>query len=131
MKKELTVQDWGMMIGRKVMHVHEDGETYIDVLVGLIERYDCSIELNLFDCDYVNSRECKPILKRLENISEEDSQLLDEQFGFLKTTKDNGGVDIIGQVKLFDWLTQKGYDIRGWIDAGLAIDYKEVDNANT
>ncbi len=84
-----------------------------------------------------------PILKKIEDITAEDLLECKIYNGTvtsircskalilvdLETTDRHGNkhTDTVqGSTPMVDWLDLKGFDIRGWIQEGLAIDAKEV-----
>jgi hypothetical protein len=149
MKKELTVQDWGRMIGQKILF-----KLYEEVVFKLRSPYFDklgNLMLEKSKGNEFNSNFCKPILRRLKDITEKEIEEFKKEFlnnydnynrivgtVFNKTYFRIVFIDKSGSLPIdddcwsyfiehFDWLESKGFDIRDWIDAGLAIDANEVE----
>ena len=137
MKKELSAQDWGLMIGRE-LHSKENG---CDILEGVTINAHKQIMLHckngLYNTEFI---ECKPFLRTLDQMTEDEKREYKESFyhteaTLLQLSYDSDGLiqeDClfysthpghfpIREPQKFDWLTRKGFDIRGWIEAGLAV----------
>jgi len=130
MKNELTVQDWGRLIGQKVQT--PDGIKKISEVRN--STIMCELE-NHFARRCYKRNYCKPILRTLGQMTEEEKivfadingvnnsehlnvRIFDDRVWFNNSRNKERSVTSIYTV---DWLTQEGFDIRGWIDAGLAI----------
>ena len=132
MKIKLTAQDWALHIGKKILC---DGCEY--KLLGVsfsglnvIDKY------SKYDVKFDN---CKPILRTLDQMTEDEKQEYVDLFGGVKPnhfyydgTRNGVVICVIGCCDYFgqfyvastiilDWLTQKGFDIRNWIEQGLAV----------
>lgn len=116
MKKELTLHDWALMVGKKV---------YIDylkkefLLLG-VKKYGAFFQLIITHSEEfgkTNARDCKPILRTIAQITKEEANEIEKIFNY----SFDGDEDLCCTVEWIDWMTQHGLDIRGWIDAGLAI----------
>ena len=128
MKDKLTVhkldaKSWGRLIGQDVKELTSGKVYYLsgvgtDEILTIAEINGHSVE-NHVD---VHMDDCKPILRRLEDMTEEDDAKFKRKFG--TNLKYMCGFIAIH----YDWFDENGYDIleRRWIDAGLAIDAKEV-----
>ena len=138
--KALTAQDWGRLIGQKAMY-----KGAIFEIKHLLD-HECG---TLFIGDghgHVSAKLCKPILRRVEDMTDEEKDEFVYSEGYKSPTlnfwiEDNSDIiwfnvyhrdveHFISQtcsINDYDWLESKGFDIRGWIDAGLAIDAKEVE----
>jgi len=134
MKTKLTAQDWGLMIGQQV--ICEDIMFVLDSVhcqYGDLELGDGSD--NRFDAVF-----CKPILRELDQMTDGEKKEYGKKFlanytDLLCISYDDDGLmqeDClfddsypgnfpIREPEKFDWLTQKGFDVRGWVDAGLAV----------
>ena len=106
MSDKLTARDWGKMIGNKAqcmvtgaIFTIED----IDARYGDIEIGD--YRGNMFDAD-----QCKPILRRYDDMTGEEEIELDDLI-------DSVSKDTL----LYDYIDSIGVDQRGWIDRGLAV----------
>jgi len=132
MKTKLTAQDWGMMIGKEVCYEEETGSNPIFTLTGVVEK-DEMIDLWGYRSIYAD-HVCKPILRALDQMTNEEVDSL--QFKFIhigsvsnsnKNIVDNNFVSLLSntsrKLDLVDWLTQKGFDIRNFIEQDLAIKY--------
>ncbi len=128
--KELDLFSWGLMIGQKIKY--NDGDFNITFILeggrnefGGLELFDSILEQ--FTACF-----CKPILRTLDQMTDEEKKeligwdwILSEKYRFTNS----GYYHTTNKIKHFhnfsieeiDWLTQKGFDIRGFIDAGLAI----------
>jgi len=137
MKKELTTQDWGMMIGREVQCGEEMGSNSVFSLAGIYEKLNGDLILTSQKDGHYGAFICKPILRTLDQMTEEEmNQSLKffniEKFdtSIFKNENDSfvfeleWGAD--RDVDVSDCLTQKGFDIRNWIDSGLAIKKEET-----
>ena len=93
--KGLTAQDWGLMIGQEIFYNND-----ILLLKGIEingEDFSLIVSGNIMNVKITENKcKCKPILRTLDQVAEDEKR------------------DI-------DWLTRKGFDVRGWIDAGLAV----------
>lgn len=125
MEKELNMFDWSMMINQKISCSDDSGERR-GVLKRIEETQTGKIvlmikytEMNPGAFYYANENICKPILRTLDQITEEEHKHYD-------SCKDR--VSMAGHLispaedyQVIDWLTQKGFDVRCWIEQGLAI----------
>jgi len=105
---KLTIQDWGMLIG---------GQVSTPVGEGVLLDVDYGSTLMVRDSktkkdDYWNINNCKPILRTIRLTLEERNTKGD----FLREY--SGHIYKALETK---WLIQHGFDIFGWIDAGLAV----------
>jgi len=137
MKSKLTIQDWGMMVGQEV-EFKVAKYTKIFTLTNLWnDRLDNSGVI-LFGSDTaddpVDAPYCKPILRTLTQMTFKDFDKITEKFKVgisLELIKDETNDYILKQIEdefsneevihLYDHLTAEGFDIRGWIENGLAI----------
>lgn len=143
MNKELSLQQWGMMIGRKA----RIDETIINIDGIRVSDYQELAIIDEVGWEWLTSDyEIKPILRNLDQMTEEEKE---EFFKFIKDVDYNEVSEIkfnpysiefiwnvsnelyfkeirYFSVEMQDWFTQKGFDIRNWIDAGLAIKYDPI-----
>lgn len=144
-QKQLTAQQLALYLGQEALTDVGIGtidtislhNTVLIVFEGCDEDEACD-----FPCD-----EVKPILRRLDSITEEEARVLvkissgndfephpewlDEGEPELKALDDirglveiydEGLILLIGKPKVWLYLLSLGIDLFGWIDAGLAID---------
>lgn len=131
---KLTIQDWGLMIDKKVLL-----DNKIVRVMGVILDLNDEINIKIDDDPFTYYRrpqynQIKPILRTIDQMTEEDK----EEFGIIHNetgTISEVSVDFFSywiketylqyrmSLEGVDFLTRKGYDIRGWIDQGLAIKY--------
>lgn len=131
MSNQLTAQQWGMCIGQKA--VANDGVS------GIIEGYRCGyvfLKYTQFNRGrFYKTSEIKPILRTDDQMTEKEKA----EFSSLFLNKKRLSLFFIGEnyiacyilvddndeypcnTLMTDWLTAKGFDIRGWIEQGLAI----------
>jgi len=134
MKKKITIHDWGMMIGQEVESVY--GSTF--KIVGLGAGIDGEFTLFGEDGFFEIAEDCKPILRTLNQMTSDE---MNESLDFFKVKKfdissfEDGFNDFAfvtefidelqwgadKDIDVYDYLTHKGFDIRNWIDSGLAI----------
>ena len=130
MKTKLTIQDWGLMIGQKVKWKNKN------FYLLAVDMHRLSLMApkgkNTHYAHIINDKP-KPILRTLDQMIEEEKKEFAKIFhkGYEITNifessifyKKCGGFkgEIEHDIKSYDWLTQKGFDVRGWIDAELAI----------
>jgi hypothetical protein len=139
----LPIQDWGKMIGQKAKS--NNG------IIFTVDKIDLWSVVPIYSYDYdqdFSIEDCKPILRRLEDMTYHDKNDFCNDFDIngdiynIRVFKDHiiydygdpecykwSGSDAVLEfrIKHYDWLDSKGYDIRGWIDAGLAIDAKTLE----
>lgn len=151
MKKELTIQDWGLMIGQKVRvnycKWYNREFPHDTTLNGLHPGFKNEVVLHVNSADHPIGSDCKPILRELEQITDEEKK----EFIKLKNWSTNEKIDSfqlrnyslsglsvvtvrckgdfldhhVSSVGAYLWFIKKGIDIFGWIDAGLAIKKEE------
>jgi len=136
MKTKLTPQDWGMLIGQKVEY-HACNLEQISTLVAVKESTDGDSILTMYNGDFfiVGDHFCKPILRTIDQMTVEDAEEIVEKFDLPKSINDDAcqynKEYVLSLIEdeftnedlpnLYDHLTQKGLDLRGWIELGLAI----------
>ena len=137
----LTVRDWGKLIGKKVVKCFgtDNQEIFTLLAVGYLDSY--YLQHGDVDIGYPSNEIpdfCKPILRRIEDMTEEEKGEFEKEFinGKLLTIgnfsyEEGNPITMIKhfyhfEIAHYDWLDERGFDIRGWIDQGLAIDGKEV-----
>lgn len=130
----LTAREWGMMIGQKIEF--RDAE-HVEVFT-LNNVWD-GLALDLFgaeDSEPFAAEDCKPVPRAIEQITKEEKEELEEMYGgdfkielykygykFIDEENDPFGDEepVSFGVDDIDWLTGRGFDIRDWIDHGLAV----------
>ena len=120
MKDKLTAQDWGRLIGKNIMC---DDEIHRLTGVKVWEnKKGFSLLIECETCFLYNGQPetCKPILRRLEDMTQRETEKY-----FMLTM-----INTITSIESVDYLDEIGVDQRNWIDAGLAIDAKEINNEN-
>ena len=133
MSNQLTAQQWGLCIGQKA--VANDGVS------GVVEGYRYGyilLKYTEFNAGrFYKTSEIKPILRTLDQITyEEKLELMSvvsknagkvlalktsDSHNFSSNPADYDDLFTYAHVAAIDWLTAKGFDIRGWIEQGLAI----------
>jgi hypothetical protein len=120
----LTMKQWAKMIGQKVLKKQEIAE--IEAVCKLNEpglNATFSVEIRYLDgtyfCDMIRN-ELKPILRRIEDMTEEEERISREIYVSSNSVRDWN--------ILVDYIDSIGVDQRGWIDAGLAIDVKTLED---
>lgn len=110
--KKLKIQDWALCLGRNV-----EGEHRISKLISVDYEENEFIVFGEFLGSYISYKlhEGKPILRTVEQMTEEEKEVYEEIEAGLGVFTD--------LIEKFDYLTRIGIDIRGWIDKGLAIKY--------
>ena len=118
MSRCLTIQDWALCVGRNFIYWFGD--------IGVINYK------NISNLEHASA---KPILKTLDQMTQEDKEEFQKKFkhyqeiyfhkeGYSECKSGcHGWKDYT--LEMYDFLTRKGYDVRGWIDQGLAIKYDE------
>lgn len=114
----LTVQDWGRMSGNKAMYKQEVFEVK-NLLV-----HECGVLFIGDGYEQVKADECKPILRMIEDMTEYEQGVYCSLYG--QEQRNTELLIDVSHVKAIDYLDSIGIDIRGWIDKGLAIDAKEI-----
>lgn len=145
MNKQLTPQQWGMMIGQKVS-ITRGTASLVKIIKcvrsDFIETSSVNSEIQDGTFQWYPVEYCKPILQTLDQMTEEEmiefkSMLpaemhnanikFDETDGFLVSS--NTDHDYLSySIDHVDWLTRKGFDIRNWIEDGLAIKYDKEEH---
>ena len=116
MKKKLDLYDWMLCLGlfyKKYWNRHNDYHEFhkIDEEKLTAVAYDIAKNDPYF--------RDKPVLRTIEELTKEELEEFENLFGVKIKT-------ICGfKIHHYDWLTKKGIDVRGWIEAGLAVPYKE------
>lgn len=141
MKNELNAYDLALYIGQLCQTEYGVGRiTSVEITTGQF-----IIEYGTFDSDWtIKHLPCghKLVLRRLSDMLPEDNRniiaLSDPLFEVPNWSKEfsfDGDAhhmcffeQIIGQPQCWQYLLQNGYDLFGWIDAGLAIDRKTLKN---
>jgi hypothetical protein len=110
MMNKLTAQDWGRLIGCKVIWSEPDtGIEYTGTLQGVRAYSNCSM-LDVGGVDYaVNANDCQPILRTSSRTSGQMTDVEIEKY--LK----------LCQKDRVDYLDSIYVDQRGWIETGLAV----------
>ena len=104
MDKQLTAQDFALILGRPIMT--PDGKRRLkEVKISGHQLVTQDTETNRKGLYYVE--ECQPIVKMMYQITVEDVQ---------KRRSIGGSPE-----QRVIWALRNGYDILGWIDDGLAI----------
>ncbi len=143
MTRQLTPQEWGMMLGQRVVVGRS-----IHYIVGVV--IDCD-DIFLKIEREVNSTEflfmCTPedvslALRTLDQMTEAEKEEFIRTFiekdwnpdsnnlreikfyrNWIELLWSRSSTTIGYYAEYFDWLTQRGFDIRGWIEQGFAIKY--------
>ena len=125
MKEELSIWDWGLCVGRKCIYENGDIDFFTSNTLAL---FDMNLKAGL--ADKVNNK-FKPILKKLEDMTEEDKEelveLIDKSqklqavqiitgkaqylFDYLETSFGTHRRGFL-PISAIDWLTEKGFDVR-------------------
>jgi len=120
---ELTIQDWGMMIGKKVQFIEYTGEKGIGFLTGITKDIHRTPSLWI-DYDYeFDLDSCKPIMRTVDQMTEKEFQ----EFNKIAKFKDTRRFYCLSFFNLKDspekikWLIQNGFDVFNWINQNLAI----------
>lgn len=119
MKTKLTTQDWALCIGHKL--IIDGGDSYIIEEVGRGH-----LHLKGLNNMKVVPTFCKPILRTLDQMTEEEKNEFEKECVKISSLNESYYITFYGDIIYYsvhqiDWLTRKGFDIRGWIEAGLAI----------
>ena len=128
----LTIEDWGMLIGKKVKFFGNKNYTFM--LKGVDERE----KYPLFSDDNKHSKEsCKPLMRRPSQLTEDEAKIIVERWDGNKVMDIQhtgegyiAWIDLTGRRKIFEYsapqigiyMIQLGIDIMGWIEQGLAIE---------
>lgn len=124
-KTELTAAD--LRVGQRVWVETEDRN--FDSEIRSIERLaggGLEYEISVYDpCDiarpfYVELSEIKPILRRLDSMTKEETE--EYQSLCWEETYEYASSDFHDTIQSVLYLLDNDFDVRGWIDAGLAID---------
>lgn len=118
--------NWGLYIGQRVVR---NGEVF--ELIGVSDKV---LYIKDFCDEYgVTLRSCKPILRSLNQITDEEKIEFGELFldgaCLEHITVENYFVTLFiypysyndSDIRMIDWLTAKGFSIRGEFENGLAI----------
>jgi len=136
--KKLSVHDWGRMIGGDCYIMNDEWDGCICTVESIEKASDNSCFIgflpkfesrNRLLCT-IHSDYCKPILRSIEDMTEEEfekyhkilDELTEDQLDFL-----SGKKPTYSEVKIIDYLDSIGIDQRGWIEQGLAVDAREVE----
>ena len=138
--KKLNIQDWSKMMGQKCIIYQTDRQgskcnTIGDVAVVDLNRIGVGHEFPNYYITFHCINDCKPVLRRVEDMTKEEK----EELMRISNSKTRSECECCIQhdtsilfidTSISDWLESKGFDIRGWIDEGLAVDAKTVKEDN-
>lgn len=116
--------EWGQLIG---FDKHENCEQYLWNVV--VDGTENGLHSGMpYNDDFSEYCRIKPILRKLEDLTDEDAQEVgyDNAYSFL--VDNNSYVNCVGPFlpRSFHYLVSQGYDVFGLIPAGLAIDAKTL-----
>lgn len=132
-EKDLLLKDLSARLpyGVYAETINELGETHINKI--------CTENINLVSSRWF--KECKPYLRPMTSMTEEEKKELKKLFDAEEVTSDSicffeGGTleEYVSQVgysfcaELIDWLNERHFDYRGLIEKGLAIAITEENN---
>lgn len=127
----LTAQEWGLYIGQKVIC---DNKKFVIKGIKELNHICLYDEFGIA----VKSEDCKPILRSLDQMTDEEKNLLSSLIekdrhlfdcvvivGNIISCKYDFGLCGVAHepatIKIIDWLTQKGFAIRNEFERGIAI----------
>ena len=123
----LTTRDWGRMIGINI--IYNNGSIF--QVVGTL----CEL-LIVKPFNHLEMDKCKPILRKIEDMTEEEKRQLDklDKEACEKCKLEVCPIDygenpcrcpaVVGEIDYFDRI---GIDQRSWIEKGLAVYTKELE----
>ena len=125
MKTHLTPQQWGLLIGQEVIGPMGIGTliSVSDTMIGV--KTDADNAPITWGLNFNEDSNCKPILRRMESMTDEEAKALDVVYECDMIHYMGGCLPRLPETIR---IISAGFDLLGWIDQGLAVDRDTLRN---